>query len=252
MDDPTLLRYARQILLPEVDIEGQTRLGEARVLIVGLGGLGSPVAMYLAAAGVGTLVLCDGDTVELSNLQRQIVHAESDLGRAKVDSAATRLTALNHTAKVITHAQAMQTETLTPLAAAADLVIDCTDSFASRLMVNAATRAAGRPMVFGAAIRFEGQVGVFRNDRAEAPCYACIHGEDVANIAQTCSTTGVIAPLLGVIGSLQALAALRCLLDVGEVDGGRLLLFDGLRERVEEMRFRRNPACRICGQPAGS
>lgn len=246
MDDEKLLRYSRQIMLPQVDIEGQARLEAARVVVVGLGGLGSPVAMYLAAAGVGTLHLCDDDHVEISNLQRQIIHREASLGQPKVDSAAARIGELNSEARVVCHQTRMSLEPLAELAGQCDLVIDCTDSFASRQMANRATIAARRPLVFGAAIRFEGQVGLFRNDRGEGPCYACIYGRGQAAAAQTCTTNGIMAPVLGVIGSMQALTAIRCLLDIGATTGGQLQLFDGLLGRWETMEIRKNPHCDVC------
>lgn len=247
MDDATLLRYSRQIMLPQVDVAGQERLAGSKVVIVGLGGLGSPVALYLAAAGVGTLYLCDDDRVEMSNLQRQIIHREDSIGISKVNSAADRIAGLNSSAKVLTLSQRMDVDALTTLAAKTDLVVDCTDSFASRQVANLATLAARRPLVFGAAVRFEGQFGVFRNDRRDGPCYACIYGNQPPATAQTCTTNGVMAPMLGIIGSLQALAAIRCLLDIGATTGGQLDLFDGLSGRWEAMAVRKNPSCSACG-----
>jgi len=248
MDDDALLRYSRQIMLPQIDAAGQERLAGASVLVIGVGGLGSPVTMYLAAAGIGRLVLVDPDTVELSNLQRQIVHATPDLGRPKVASARERLEALNPLTRVDTVAERAGPDTLPGLAGTADVVVDCSDNFETRGHINAATRAARRPLVSGAAIRFEGQVSVFRNDLDDAPCYQCLYGAGGDAAAGTCTTNGVAAPILGVVGSLQALEVMKLLVGIGRPLAGRMLLYDGLAGTFSEMRFERDPACAVCGR----
>ncbi|PKM31402.1 MAG: molybdopterin-synthase adenylyltransferase MoeB [Gammaproteobacteria bacterium HGW-Gammaproteobacteria-11] len=246
MDDQQLLRYSRQILLAQVDIEGQQRLLDSRVLIVGLGGLGAPVALYLAAAGIGELHLADHDSVDLSNLQRQIIHAQADIGRPKVQSAAQRLQALNPTIRVLTHALALADQSLREAVAAVDLVLDCSDNFATRQAVNAACVAARIPLVSGAAIRLEGQLSVFDSRQADSPCYQCLYGAG-DDVALSCSEAGVLGPLVGLVGSLQALEAVKLLAGFGEPLIGRLLLIDALGSRFREMRVRRDPACSCCG-----
>lgn len=245
MEDQQLLRYSRHILLPQFDIEGQRRLLASTALLVGLGGLGSPIAMYLAAAGVGHLVLVDFDTVELSNLQRQIVHSTADLARLKVDSAREAVHALNPEVRVTTLAEAVDGPRLRELAAAADVLLDASDNFATRFALNAASLATGTPLVSGAAIRLEGQVSVFRPRDPNSPCYRCLYDEGTT-VAESCSQTGVLAPLLGIIGSVQATEAIKLLAGVGEPLQGRLLLLDALGMDFETMRFRRDPACPAC------
>lgn len=245
MNDEQLLRYSRHILLPQIDVEGQQRLLASSVLVVGLGGLGSPVAMYLAAAGVGHLVLADFDRVELSNLQRQIVHATAAIGRAKVESARERLLALNPDISVTPLAAVMDDAALAAAAAEVDVIVDATDNFATRFALNRASRRTQTPLVSGAAIRFEGQVTVFRPRDPESPCYRCLFDEVTAD-AQTCSETGVLAPLLGVIGSLQAIEVLKLITGAGNLLQGRLLLFDAMTLEFDTMRFRRDPDCPAC------
>ncbi len=245
MDDATLLRYSRQILLPEIDITGQQRLLNSTAAIFGLGGLGSPVALYLAAAGVGRLLLIDFDVVELSNLQRQIIHHTEDLGRRKVDSARDRVLAVNPQVVVETFDRTLEETELLRVISAVDVVVDGTDNFASRFAINAACYAAGKPLVSGAAIRFEGQVSVYYPGQGNSPCYRCLY-DDGGSANETCTQTGVIAPLLGIIGSVQALEALKVLMQVGEVLQGRLLLLDALRMEWQTMRFQRDPACPVC------
>ncbi|MGR8920070.1 MAG: HesA/MoeB/ThiF family protein [Gammaproteobacteria bacterium] len=246
MDDELLLRYSRQILLPDVDIDGQSRLLESSVLVVGLGGLGSPVAMYLAAAGVGRLVLVDHDDVELSNLQRQIVHATADLGRPKVESARDRLLALNPTIDVETIGERLDDAGFDRVLPTVDAVVDCTDNFTTRFLINHHCVRHATPLVSGAAIRFEGQVTVFRAGSDDSPCYRCLYTNEAA-VAETCSQTGVIAPLLGIIGSVQALETLKVLTGVGRDLCGRLLLLDATSMEWQSMRFNKNPACPECG-----
>ncbi|WP_139558044.1 HesA/MoeB/ThiF family protein [Methylotetracoccus oryzae] len=250
MHDEQLLRYSRQIMLSEVDIEGQEKLLASRVLIVGAGGLGSPAAMYLAAAGVGTLVLADDDRVDLSNLQRQILHHTDQIGQAKVESAANTLYRLNPDPRVIGIPRRLGDGELAVEAAQADVVLDCSDNFATRFAVNAACVAARTPLISGAVIRFEGQLAVFDARLPDAPCYHCLYPETPqTDLDQSCVRSGVIAPLPGLIGSFQALEAIRLLLDLGEPSTGRLLVFDALAMEWHTLRLRRHPRCPTCGQP---
>lgn len=246
LSDDDLLRYSRQILLPQIDIAGQLRLQQSSVLIVGLGGLGSPVALYLAAAGIGRLHLADFDRVDLSNLQRQIIHAESSLGQLKVQSAASRLRQINPHLDLQLHEAALDADSMGAAVAAVDLVLDCSDNFATREAVNTACVAACKPLVSGAAIRLEGQLSVFDPRRAESPCYHCLYGHG-SEAGLTCSEAGVVGPLVGLIGSLQALEALKLLAGFGEPLVGRLLLVDALTTRFRELRVKRDPACSVCG-----
>ena len=246
LTDDDLLRYSRQILLPQIDVPGQLRLQAARVLVVGLGGLGSPVALYLAAAGVGELHLADFDRVDLSNLQRQVMHDSASIGQAKVDSAMARLAALNPQVRLQAHRQALDENSLAAAVQAVDLVLDCSDNFATREAVNAACVAAGRPLVSGAAIRLEGQLAVFDPRRDDSPCYHCLYGHG-GEEGLTCSEAGVVGPLVGLVGSLQALEALKLLAGFGEPLVGRLLLIDALGSRFRELRVKRDPGCSVCG-----
>ncbi len=246
LSDEELLRYSRQILLPQIDIEGQLRLQAGRVLVIGLGGLGSPVALYLAAAGVGALHLADFDTVDLTNLQRQIAHDSASVGMPKVRSAMQRLAALNPLVELVALQQALDEDSLAAAVAAVDVVVDCCDNFATRAAVNAACVAAGRPLVSGAAIRLEGQLAVFDPRRADSPCYHCLYGEG-SDAELTCSEAGVVGALVGLVGSLQALETLKLLAGFGEPLVGRLLLVDAFSSRFREMRVRRDPQCPVCG-----
>jgi len=247
MNDDELLRYSRQILLPEIGIEGQQRLRDAHALIIGLGGLGSPVALYLAAAGVGRLTLVDDDRVDLSNLQRQIVHDTGSIGQTKVASAAARLARINPDCQVTTLPQRLDEAALERQIAAADLVLDCSDNFATRFAVNRVAHSRRTPLVSGAAIRWEGQVAVFTWSEDEA-CYRCLYGE-AGGEDQRCSENGVAAPLVGVIGSLQAIEAMKLLAGVGDPPRNRLLLIDTLHNQWRELRLRPDPACPVCGSP---
>ncbi|WP_417781665.1 molybdopterin-synthase adenylyltransferase MoeB [Stutzerimonas xanthomarina] len=246
LSDDELLRYSRQILLRQVDIEGQLKLKQSRVLIVGLGGLGSPVALYLAAAGVGELHLADFDRLDLTNLQRQIAHDTASVGLHKVDSAMSRLSALNPLVKLVPHRAAMNVDTLEAAVSAIDLVLDCTDNFAVREAVNAACVAAKKPLVSGAAIRLEGQLSVFDPRVETSPCYHCLYGHG-SEAELTCSEAGVLGPVVGMIGSLQALEAIKLLVGFGEPLIGRLLLVDVLCSRFRELKVKRDPACTVCG-----
>lgn len=245
LTDEELLRYSRQILLQHIDIDGQLRLKQARALIVGMGGLGSPVALYLAAAGVGELHLADFDTVDLTNLQRQILHDSHSVGQLKVDSAITRLSAINPEVKLVAHRTALDADSLAAAVAAVDVVLDCSDNFGTREAVNAACVAARKPLVSGAAIRLEGQLSVFDPRRAESPCYHCLYGHGSEDDL-TCSEAGVVGPLVGLVGSLQALEALKLLAGFGEPLVGRLLLIDALTTRFRELKVRRDPQCSVC------
>ncbi|MGE6663416.1 molybdopterin-synthase adenylyltransferase MoeB [Stutzerimonas zhaodongensis] len=246
LSDDELLRYSRQILLRQVDIEGQLKLKQSRVLIVGLGGLGSPVALYLAAAGVGELHLADFDQLDLTNLQRQIAHDTPSVGLHKVDSAMARLSALNPLVKLVPHRAAMDADTLGAAVAGVDLVLDCTDNFAVREAVNAACVAAVKPLVSGAAIRLEGQLSVFDPRVESSPCYHCLYGHGT-EAELTCSEAGVLGPVVGLVGSLQALEAIKLLVGFGEPLIGRLLLVDALSSRFRELKVKRDPACAVCG-----
>lgn len=246
MDDPQLLRYSRQILLPPIGIEGQERLLAARALIIGVGGLGSPVAMYLAASGVGRLTLVDPDIVELTNLQRQIVHTSETLGLPKVESARRMLAALNPDALVETLNEKLDDRQLALAVAGADVVIDCSDNFPTRFAVNRACVAAHKPLVSAAVVRFEGQVSTFRLDRPDSPCYACLYRDTGANEADLCSQFGVLAPVAGMLGTLQATETLKVLLDAGDTLTGRVLLVDALRMEFRTLKLTKDPACRVC------
>ncbi len=244
MDDATLLRYSRQIMLPQVGVEGQERLGAARALVVGLGGLGSPVAAYLAAAGLGTLELVDDDRVDLSNLQRQVLHETGSIGLPKTASAAARLAALNPQVELLQRPCRLEGAELDRAVQAADVVLDCSDNFATRFQLNRACRAAGKPLVSGAAIRWEGQVSVF-DHRQGGPCYRCLYPED-GQEDMRCSENGVIAPLVGIIGAVQALEAIKLVCGLGESLHGRLLVLDALHMQWRELRLRPDPACPVC------
>ncbi len=245
MNEEALLRYSRQILLPEIDLDGQERLQQAHCLILGLGGLGSPIALYLAATGVGSLTLADPDVVDLSNLQRQIAHGQPNLGQTKVASAETAIRHLNPHCQVKTLAKALDERGLSEQLDGIDLVLDASDNFASRFAANRACRQAGIPLVSGAAIRWEGQVAVFGN-RSGDTCYRCLYDE-TGSEEITCSGNGVASPLVGIIGSLQALEALKILTQAGEPLYNRLLLFDGLMTEWRQIRLRPDPNCPVCG-----
>lgn len=249
MNDEQLLRYSRQIMLPQIDLDGQAKLNAACVLIIGLGGLGSPVAMYLASSGVGKLVLCDPDTVELTNLQRQIVHDTPKLGQPKVVSAAETLHRLNPTVLVEAIPARLDETDLLHRIKQADVVVDCTDNLASRLLINRVAVAARKPLVSAAAIRWEGQISVFQPWRGENPCYHCFYGK-VGGIAQTCSENGVVGPLLGILGSMQALEVIKLLTGKGETLDGRVLLFDGQAMEWMALNLPRDPHCPVCGSIA--
>ncbi|MGL4766636.1 MAG: HesA/MoeB/ThiF family protein [Formosimonas sp.] len=247
MNDNQLLRYARHIQLPEIDLHGQQAWLDAHALIIGAGGLGSAAAMYLAASGVGRISLVDDDVVELSNLQRQIIHTTPHLGQSKVNSARAMLHALNPEVQVLTHAQRADAPLLRELAPAADVVLDCSDNFTTRHAVNQACVAAGKPLVSGAAIRFDGQISVFDPRHADAPCYACLFAPQHGVPNEPCASLGVFAPLVGIIGAMQAAEALKVVAHVGEPLTARLLMLDARSMTWRTLNFERNPNCSICG-----
>jgi adenylyltransferase/sulfurtransferase len=245
MNDEQLLRYSRQIMLPSMGVEGQQRLLDARVLIIGLGGLGAPVAMYLAAAGLGRLVLVDFDRVDLSNLQRQIIHTSERIGESKVESARRTLLALNPEVRVETLPVTLDETQLREQVERSDLVIDASDNFATRFAINAACFASRTPLVSGAAIRLEGQVSVFLGQPG-GPCYRCLYPEQ-GEEDQTCTANGVLAPLVGIIGSIQATEAIKLLTGIGNSLHGRLLLLDAMQMQWRSLKLRADPDCPVCG-----
>ena len=244
MDDTQLLRYSRQILLPDVDIEGQEKLLTSKVLIIGMGGLGSPVALYLASAGVGTLNICDFDHVEVSNLQRQIIHNNNTVGLSKVDSAELCIKSINPDVAVNKYPEILTGKALNKVVAEQDLVIDCSDNFEARFAVNKACVNNKTPLVSGAVIRMEGQVSVYDSRNENSPCYQCLYAE-ASNIADTCSTNGVLAPVAGIIGSIQATEAIKCLLNMPTLMG-RLLIHDAKQMQFREIKLKRNSNCPCC------
>lgn len=247
LSDAQLLRYSRQIMLADVDIDGQERWLASKVLIVGLGGLGSPAALYLAAAGVGELVLVDDDQVDLSNLQRQIVHTTARIGMNKVDSAAQMLREINPDIKIVTRAERLDEKALQALVARIDMVLDCTDNFSTRFALNRACVKHQKPLVSGAAIRMEGQIAVFQPGVEGSPCYQCLYKEG-DDEALTCSESGVLSPLVGIIGSMQALEALKVLANIGTSLTGRLLLLDAKHMEWRSLKLKPDPACPVCSQ----
>ena len=251
MQDEELLRYSRHILLEEFGIDGQARLSAAHALVVGVGGLGSPAVLYLAAAGVGRITLVDDDSVDLTNLQRQIAHVSARVGQAKVTSAAEAMWAINPTIDIETLSRRADASELGHLVAGADVVLDCSDNFATRHEVNAACVAHRRPLVAGAAIRFDGQLSVYDTRDAASPCYACVFPPDSAVDETRCAVLGVFAPVVGTMGTLQAHEALKLLAGIGTSLAGQLLMFDGRHTRFDTLRTARDPACRVCAQRAG-
>lgn len=246
MRDEELLRYSRQIMLPEMDVAGQQALVDATVLIVGMGGLGCPAAMYLAAAGVGHLIIADDDRVEITNLQRQIAHGQKSVGELKVASVEQSLRQLNPDLKVTALAERLSGDSLDEYVQLADLVVDACDNFSTRFDINRACFKCAKPLVSGAAIRMEGQVAVFDPRDAESPCYHCLYGTGGDEDA-TCSTNGVIAPVVGIVGSVQAMEAIKLIARVGESLTGRLLLLDAAVMQWREMRLPKDPNCPVCG-----
>ncbi len=247
MNDQQLLRYSRQIMLPQVDIEGQQKLLTAKILIIGAGGLGSPASMYLAAGGVGHITIYDDDEVELSNLQRQIAHYTDDIGTDKVISTQKTLKSLNPDIKVVAVKQKLAGKKLDEEVFQADVVLDCSDNFSTRFAVNAACVKYKKSLVSGAAIRFEGQISVFTAGDNNSPCYNCLYAKEGEEM-QNCATNGVIAPITGIVGSVQAMEAMKLIMQIGETLTGRLLLLDGLSMQWHEMKLRKNKQCPTCGE----
>jgi molybdopterin-synthase adenylyltransferase len=250
LNDAQLLRYSRHLLLDQLGVEGQERILAARALVVGAGGLGSPAALYLASAGIGALTLADGDTVDLTNLQRQILHTQERIGELKAVSGKTALAAVNPEVRVDAVSTRLTGDALSEAVAAADVVLDCCDNFATRHAVNRACVQLKKPLVSGAAIRFDGQLSVFDPRRADSPCYHCLfpEGEDVEEVR--CAVMGVFAPLTGIIGAMQAAEALKLVAGCGEPAVGRLLLLDGLTMAWRSVKFSRDPGCAVCGENA--
>lgn len=252
MNDDQLLRYSRHILLDEVGVEGQQRLLESHALVVGAGGLGSPVALYLGTAGVGRITIVDHDAVDLTNLQRQIAHNLERVGHPKAESARDAIAAINPEVLVRPLVLRADAQELDELVRDADVVVDCCDNFATRHAINRACFAHGKPLVSGAAIRFDGQVSVFDARSSDSPCYACVFPPDQSFEETRCAVMGVFAPLVGIIGAMQASEALRLLTGVGTSLAGRLQMLDGRTMEWTEMRVRRDPACRVCGARAAA
>ena len=247
MNDDQLLRYSRHILLPQIGIEGQQRIVAGHVLVIGAGGLGSPAALYLATAGVGTITIADGDVVDLTNLQRQLLHSHESVGRPKAASARDTIGRYNPEVKVVAIEQRAEGTTLDGLIINADVVLDCCDNFATRHAVNRACVRHQKPLVSGAAIRFDGQLSVFDLRDATAPCYHCLfpEGQEVEELR--CAVTGVFAPVTGIIGAAQAAEALKVLAGIGETLNRRLLLLDGLSMEWRSINIKKDPACAVCG-----
>jgi len=246
MNDSQLLRYSRHILLDEIGIEGQERLLAGRALVIGAGGLGSPAAMFLASAGVGHLTIVDNDTVDLTNLQRQIAHTTARVGQPKAASVRQTLEQINPEIEIVAMQERVDDARLLELVAQADVVLDCTDNFATRHAVNRACVAQNKPLVSGAVIRFDGQISVFDPRGGAQPCYSCLFPQDQKFEDVACSTMGVFAPLVGVVGAMQAAEALKLLMGVGEPLAGRLMMLDGLRMEWTTIRVGRNDACPVC------
>lgn len=248
MDDTQLLRYSRHILLDEIGIEGQQKLLAARALVIGAGGLGSPVALYLGTAGVGTLTLVDHDTVDLTNLQRQIVHSLARVGSPKVESAARSVNAINPDVRVVALQERADAARLDELVREADVVVDCSDNFATRHAVNAACVAHAKPLVSGAAIGFDGQISVYDTRAPRNPCYACLFPRDAVIEEVQCSTMGVFAPLVGIIGSMQAAEALKLLMGLGTSLAGQLQMLDARTMEWTQIGTARSADCPVCAQ----
>ena len=245
MNDQELLRYSKQIMLPQIDIEGQQKINDSKMLIIGMGGLGSPTALYLAAAGVGHIVIADFDQVELSNLQRQIIHSTSDIGDDKVNSAKAKLLELNPNITVTVANEIMHSENLASLIKDVDIVLDGTDNFESRFEINKACVECHKPLISAAVIRFEGQISVFKGYEVDQPCYQCLYSAE-GNGHESCVENGVLAPVAGLVGTIQALQAIKVLLGIGKQLCGELLLIDGLDLSFRKVKIVKEPECPIC------
>ena len=246
MNDHELLRYSKQIMLPQIDIEGQQKINDSTILIIGMGGLGSPTALYLAAAGVGHIVIADFDQVELSNLQRQIIHSTSDIGDDKVNSAKAKLLELNPNITVTVANEIMHSDNLASLIKDVDIVLDGTDNFESRFEINKACVECHKPLISAAVIRFEGQISVFKGYEVDQPCYQCLYSEQ-GDGRESCVENGVLAPVAGLVGTIQALQAIKVLLGLGEQLCGELLLIDGLDLSFRKVKIVKESECPICG-----
>lgn len=246
MNDDQLLRYSRHILLSEIGIEGQEKLLASTALVIGAGGLGSPAALYLAAAGVGTITLADGDTVDLTNLQRQILHTTDSVGAPKAVSGRDALTRINPEVRVVPLQQRLTEDELDPLVESSSVVLDCSDNFATRHAVNRACVRHRKPLVSGAGIRFDGQISVFDLRDELSPCYNCLFPESAELEETHCATMGVFAPVTGIVGVVQAAEALKLLMDVGETLSGRLVVLDTLAMQWRAVKLARDPACAVC------
>lgn len=247
MNDEQLLRYSRHLLLEEIDVVGQEKLLGSHVLLIGAGGLGSAAAPYLAAAGIGHLTLVDHDDVELTNLQRQIMHAESSIGKSKVASGKEFLQRLNSSIQVETIQAKVSSSLLDDVLPSVDIVLDCTDNFSTRHLINAACVKHLTPLVSGSALKLDGQISVFDPRNPNSPCYACIFSPDEKFEEVSCSTMGIFSPLVGIIGAMQAAQALQVLIGFGEPLIGRLLLWNGRTTQIDEIRIGRNSECLVCG-----
>jgi len=245
MNDHELLRYSKQIMLPQIDIEGQQKINDSKMLIIGMGGLGSPTALYLAAAGVGHIVIADFDQVELSNLQRQIIHSTSDIGDDKVNSAKAKLLELNPNITVTVANEIMHSDNLASLVKDVDIVLDGTDNFESRFEINKACVECHKPLISAAVIRFEGQISVFKGYEVDQPCYQCLYSEQ-GDGRESCVENGVLAPVAGLVGTIQALQAIKVLLGLGEQLCGELLLIDGLDLSFRKVKIVKDSECPIC------
>ena len=246
MNDEQQQRYSRHVLLPQIGVQGQERLLAARVFILGAGGLGSPVTMYLASAGVGHLVLADFDHVDLSNLQRQILHGVADLGADKVSSARDTIAALNPGISVTTLNRAPDDNELDEQIGLADVVVDACDNFETRFSLNRFCVKHATPLVSAAAVRFEGQISVFDSRDSNSPCYRCLYSDDSSE-GEACSQVGVLAPLLGIIGSTQAVEVIKLIVGIGESLAGRVMMLDALGMEWRTLKLRKDPACPVCG-----
>ncbi|PSJ79683.1 HesA/MoeB/ThiF family protein [Neisseria iguanae] len=246
MNDSQLLRFSRHILLDEIGIEGQEKLLQSHAVVVGCGGLGAAALPYLAAAGIGRLTIADSDTIDDSNLQRQIMFTEADIGRSKAEAMAGRLNAINRAVEITAITEAIDEARLTGFLRQADIILDCCDNFATRQAVNCASVATRTPLVSGAAVRFEGQLAVYRPDLAGSPCYACLFDGSSASDG-ACALFGVFAPLVGIIGTSQAAEALKILIGSGTTQHGCLRVYDGLSGDWQKFEFDKDPDCRVCG-----
>lgn len=246
MNDHQLLRYSRHILLPEIDVSGQEKLLKSHVLIIGAGGLGSPAALYLAASGIGKLTICDGDTVDLTNLQRQIAHPSSAIGQPKAQSAQHTLSGLNPEININVYPNHVKETDLERLVAVSDAVVDATDNFATRHSINKACVTHRKPLISGAAVRFEAQVSVFDLRQQHSPCYHCLYPLYGESEDMPCAVMGVFSPLVGIIGSIQAAETIKTLLNIGKTLNGRLQLLDGLTMNWRTVNLKKDPSCEIC------